>query len=196
MRPLRAGVAAPLLLALLLPGLGACTSLGSTGDKGFISGDGSVRVIDAADRDEPVSFEGESLTGEPLSSQDYLGKVLVVNRWWSGCDPCRVEMPMLSEVEAELGDKASVLGVNIRDSSPANGLAFMEGVGAEFPSIYDTKGRTGLAFAGKVPLASTPTTIVLDAEGRVAAVIAGEIPSKQTVIDVVDEIADDGTADG
>jgi thiol-disulfide isomerase/thioredoxin len=186
-------VAVPLLLALT-----ACTSLGATGDKGYISGDGSVRVIDAADRDEPVSFQGESLSGEPIDSEDYRGEVLVVNMWWSGCGPCRTEMPMLDELSSEVGDQATVLGVNVRDSSPANGLSFMKGVGADFPSIYDAKGKIGLAFAGKAPLASTPTTIVLDDKGRVAAVVAGPIPSKQTILDVVDDISGEasGTADG
>jgi len=184
-------VAVPLLLALT-----GCTSLGETGNKGYISGDGAVRVIDVADREDPVEFSGESLTGEPIDSKDYRGQVLVVNKWWSGCGPCRTEMPMLSEVSSELGDRASLIGVNVRDSSPENGLSFMKGVGADFPSVYDVKGKVGLAFAGKAPAASTPTTIFLDDEGRVAAVIAGPIPSKQTVLDVVDEIAGDGTADG
>ena len=189
------GVAVPLLLALSLA-LTGCTSLGETGDKGYISGDGSVRVIDAPDRGDPVSFEGESLTGKPISADDYRGKVLVVNKWWSGCGPCRTEMPMLTEAASEIGSDAAVVGINVRDSSPANGLAFMKDVGADFPSIYDPKGRAVLAFAGKAPAVAIPTTIFLDQEGRVAAVISGDVPSKQTVLDVVDEIASDGTTDG
>ena len=188
------GCAAPLLLALT-----ACTSLGETGDKGFISGDGQVRVIDPADRDDAVEFAGTSLTGDPIDSADYLGQVLVVNKWWSGCGPCRSEMPMLSQASQELGDDAAFVGINIRDSSAENGLAFMKGVGADYPSIYDPKGRAALAFAGKAPMAAIPTTIVLDAEGRVAAVISGDVPSKQTLLDVVEQVAgesSDGTADG
>ncbi|GAA1797711.1 hypothetical protein GCM10009795_049000 [Nocardioides hankookensis] len=187
------GVAAPLLLALT-----ACTSLGATGNKGYISGDGSVQVIDPADRDDPVTFSGTSLTGDPISSEDYLGKVLVVNKWWSGCGPCRTEMPMLGEVSPELGDRAAVLGINVRDSSPENGLSFMKRVGADFPSVYDVQGKVGLAFAGKAPMAATPTTIFLDDEGRVAAVITGPVPSKQTLLDVIDDVAGDdgGNSDG
>jgi thiol-disulfide isomerase/thioredoxin len=183
-------VAAPLLLALT-----ACTSLGETGDKGFISGDGQVRVIDASDRDRPVEFSGTSLTGEPIDSKDYRGRVLVVNKWWSGCGPCRSEMPMLSEASEDPGHDAAFLGIDIRDSSADNGLAFMKGVGADYPSIYDPKGRAALAFSGKAPMAAIPTTVVLDTEGRVASVISGPLPSKQTLLDVIDDVAD-GTADG
>jgi len=177
---------------LLLTG---CTSLEGTGDKGFISGDGTVRTIDAADRGKPIEFTGTSLTGKPIDVADYRGKVLVVNKWWSGCGPCRTEMPMLSEAASELGSDTAVLGVNIRDSSADNGLSFMKNVGADFPSVYDPKGQVALAFAGQAPMAAIPTTVVLDTEGRVAAVFSGDIPSKQTLLDVVDDVAN-GTADG
>lgn len=194
LRQMLVGLAAPLLLALT-----ACTSLGETGDKGFISGDGRVRVIEPADRDEPVEFAGDSLTGEPIDSTDYRGQVLVVNKWWSGCGPCRSEMPMLADASTELASAATFLGINIRDASADNGLVFMKKVGADYPSIWDVQGKAVLAFAGKAPMAAIPTTVVLDKQGRVAAVIAGEIPSKQTLVDVVEEIAAepaDGSADG
>jgi thiol-disulfide isomerase/thioredoxin len=178
------GVTAPLLLALT-----ACTSLGETGNKGFISGDGQVRVIPAADRDAPVHFSGTSLTGDPIDSDDYLGQVLVVNKWWSGCGPCRSEMPMLAEASKSLGDDAAFLGLNIRDSSTDAGLAFAKSAGVDYPSIWDVQGKAVLAFAGKAPMAAIPTTVVLDKQGRVGAVISGDVPGRQTLVDVVQEIA-------
>ena len=190
------------ILGVLAAGLllvTGCSSLDGTGDKGFISGEGTVRIIDPADRDDPVDLTGTSLTGDPIDAADSRGRVLVVNTWWSGCGPCRSEMPMLTQAAEELGDRADFLGINIRDSSASQGLAFMRGVGADYPSIYDPAGKAVLAFAGKTSLVSIPTTIVLDAEGRVAAVITGEIPSKQTLVDVVDQVADEaagGTTDG
>ena len=184
LRRMLVGVAAPLLLALT-----ACTSLGETGDKGFISGDGLVRVVEPSDRGEPVEFSGTSLTGDPIDSADYRGQVLVVNKWWSGCGPCRSEMPMLAKASTELAADAAFLGLNIRDASADNGLAFMKKVGADYPSIWDVQGKAALAFAGKAPMAAIPTTVVLDKQGRVAAVIAGEVPSEQTLVDVVEEIA-------
>jgi thiol-disulfide isomerase/thioredoxin len=177
-----------LLGCLLL--LTGCDSLQGTGDKGYISGDGKVRVVDAADRGEAIEdLRGESLTGDPVDLLDYRGKVVVVNTWWSGCGPCRTEMPMLGEAAKKLGSRAQFLGINIRDASAQQGRAFMAGVGAEYPSIYDPRGEAVLAFAGRASLAAIPTTIVLDEQGRVAAVISGEVPSEQTLVDVVEEVA-------
>jgi thiol-disulfide isomerase/thioredoxin len=194
-RAVRPLVGATLTCLLLLTG---CSSLGGTGDKGYISGDHSVRLIDDSDRSGPVDLTGDSLTGDPIDSADYEGKVVVVNVWWSGCGPCRTEMPMLAEASQELGDQVQFLGINIRDSSQSQGLAFSHDAGVEYPSIYDPNGQAMLEFSGKVSLVSTPSTVILDPEGRVAAVIAGDVPTKQTLLDVVDDVAGTAgtTADG
>lgn len=192
MRSLRSGLTLVLACVLLATG---CTSLQGTNDNGFIAGDQTIRVIDPDDRSGPVEFEGTSLTGEKIRSADYEGTVLVVNKWWSGCTPCIKEMPMLVNAAEELGDRAAFLGINIRDASADQGLAFMRSVGADYPSIWDVQGRAVLAFSGKAPMAAVPTTVVLDREGRVAAIVAGAISGERTFIDVVDQIASE-PADG
>ena len=86
---------------------------------------------------------------------------------------------------------------DLRDSSADQGLAFVKKAGVTYPSIYDVQGKAVLAFAGKAPMSAIPTTVVLDKQGRVAAVIAGELPSETTLVDVVEQIADEsGTTDG
>jgi thiol-disulfide isomerase/thioredoxin len=189
MKRFLSGALAAVLVALALTG---CSSLGSTGDKGYISGDGDIRVIDPAERGEPIDFAGESLTGDPISASDYRGQVLVVNKWWSGCGPCRSEMPMLTNAAKQLDGTASFLGINIRDSSADQGLAFMRRVGADYPSLYDPRGQAILAFAGEAPMNAIPVTVVLDRQGRVAAVVSGEVPGEQTLVDVVQQVADEG----
>ncbi|HYF73201.1 MAG TPA: TlpA disulfide reductase family protein [Nocardioides sp.] len=176
-------------VAACLLALTGCSSLGGTDDLQFIDDEGSIRIIAPEDRGDPIDFEGRTLTGDSVSSDDYRGKVLVVNKWWSGCGPCRSEMPLLAEAADELAPEAAFLGVNIRDPSADQGLAFMRSAGADYPSIWDVKGTTILAFSREVPMVALPATVVLDAEGRAAAVISGEIPSKQTLLDVVDEVA-------
>jgi thiol-disulfide isomerase/thioredoxin len=188
----RSFVGAALAALLLLTG---CSSLSGTGDKGYISGGGDVQIVDAADRGEPVDLTGESLTSEPVDVADYRGKVVVVNAWWSGCGPCRTEMPMLAKASVELRQQARFVGINLRDPSQSQGLAFSRGAGVEYPSIYDPSGKAMLAFSGKASMFSMPTTVVLDRDGRVAAVISGPIPSEQTLLDVVDDVAGT-TADG
>ena len=181
LRPVVAVVACLLALA-------GCSGLGSTGDKGFIAGNGAIVQIPEQERGEPVELTGDSLEGEPVDLTDLRGDVVVVNAWWSGCGPCRAEMPLLAELADELDD-AHVVGINIRDTSEAQGLQFQRRVGADFPSIWSPDGKALLAFHGKVNLASVPSTVVLDREGRPAAVISGEIPGKVSMRDLVEEVA-------
>lgn len=180
------------LLGCLLLLTSACTDSEGTNDGGYIEGDSQIAQIGADQRKEAVELSGETLDGEQLDVADYRGQVVVVNVWWSGCPPCRTEMPMLVEAEQELAEQdVAFVGVNIRDSSRDNGLAFERGLGVEYPSIFAPGGEALLSLAGINPR-TIPTTVVLDREGQIAAVISGPIPGKVTFTDVVEEIAAEG----
>jgi len=182
-------VCAALASALLLSG---CSSLDGTGSKGYISGDGAVQVIAAEDRGEPIDYAGQDLEGDPIAMSDFRGKPTVVNVWGSWCAECVAEAPDLVDAADELGDTANVVGLNIRDGSTAQALAHDRKYGVEYPSFYEPDGKALLAFPGVLSPRAVPATVVLDAEGRVAASVLGQIPSAQTLVDLVEEVAEDG----
>lgn len=174
--------AAALALAVgLVATLSACTNdplaeQYRAGDgKNFVAADG-LRVVEipAAERTEPIEFEGVLDVGGTTSSADYAGDVLVVNFWYAACAPCRVEAPVLeSASEAFEGQDVSFLGVNLYDGAEAS-RAFADTYGVSYPSALTTvDGSIKLAFAGQTPLNAVPVTLVLDREGRVAARIIG-----------------------
>jgi Thiol-disulfide isomerase and thioredoxins len=174
------------LLALgLVAGLAACTSdpladqYREGNDKGYIAADGfRVVEIPAAERTEPIDFEGVLDIGGTTTSDDYRGDVLVVNFWYAACAPCRVEAPILEEVhERFAADGVQFLGVNLYDGADA-ARAFAETYGVTYPSVLTTEdGSIKLAFAGQTPLSAVPVTLVLDREGRVAARVIGQVES-------------------
>jgi thiol-disulfide isomerase/thioredoxin len=180
-----------LLACLLLTG---CSSLDGTGDKGFVSGDGRVQVIDAAERDGAVALTGEDLDGEPLDLADLRGKPAVVLVWGSWCAPCRAEAPELVAADRELRGEAEFVGINVRDASTAQAKGFVRTFGVDYPSFYSPDGKALLSFSGTLSPNSIPATVVLDAEGRVAASILGSIPSTRTLVDVVHDVADGAEA--
>ncbi|MCW2768026.1 MAG: Redoxin domain protein [Nocardioides sp.] len=185
----------PAVLGLALASvllLAGCNSLGGTNSGGYIEGNGQVRQIAVADRADPVQLAGETLEGDPIDLADFRGQVVVVNVWWSQCGPCISEMAMLTRTAGEYAGKASFVGINTRDSSADNGLAFQRDRGVDYPSIYasgDKGGEALLAFDGRITVNAVPTTAILDKQGRVAAVINGPIPSQLTLTDVIDELA-------
>ncbi|TFD31567.1 TlpA family protein disulfide reductase [Cryobacterium cryoconiti] len=161
--------------------------------KGFIAGDGSWTEIPVAERGDPVTWGGADENGTPLSSDDFAGKVVVVNFWYASCAPCRAEAPALQELNKEFsGTDAHWVGVNVRDQA-ANATAFNESFGITYPSVMDVDtGSMQLAFSGSIPPNAVPTTLVLDRSGRVAARILGAV-SEPSILETLvrDTIAEE-----
>ncbi|MEF3402662.1 TlpA family protein disulfide reductase [Agromyces sp. CCNWLW203] len=157
--------------------------------KNYIAGDGTITVYDSADRSDPIEFSGETVEGEQYDSADDAGKVQVVNFWYAGCAPCRAEAPILQEVH-EAVDPADVsfVGVNVRDQA-GTAAPFEKDYGIGYPSVLDVEsGEAQLAFAGKVPPAAVPTTIVLDQDGRVAARVLGQLKDASILQTIIDDL--------
>lgn len=177
------------LLVLALVALTACSGSEGTGGKGYITGDGRVKQFAVADRGEPVELTGEDLDGNPIDLTDYRGKPVVITIWGSWCPPCTAEAPDVVNADEELGDRAQFVGINIKENSPANGRAFEDNYGVQFPSIYSPDSAALFAFPGKLSPKTIPGFAVLDAEGRVAATIIGVLPSTQTLVDLTLDVA-------
>lgn len=175
----------PLLIAMLAV-VSAC-GVSGTNQTGYITGDGRVTQWVPSHRGAPIKLAGTSLDGQHVDISADRGKVVVVNIWWSGCGPCRTEMPMLQAVSKQ--GAAAFVGINTRDNSADNGLAFERSVGVEYPSIYAPDGQALSAFNG-LP-GTTPVTVVLDRQGRVAAIVSGPIPSQTTLEDLITCAGDD-----
>jgi thiol-disulfide isomerase/thioredoxin len=173
--------------ALLLTGCVSDDGIAGEDGGGYISGDGTVLIIPAADRDEVPAWGGDTVDGATVDS-DAIDGVVVLNFWYAGCPPCRVEAPDLQAVYEEYSSDVTFLGVNIRDSAPS-ASAFESEFGVDYDSILDVSTRDVLsAFAGDVPPSAVPTTLVLDAQGRVAARISGLLPSQTTLADILDDV--------
>lgn len=189
------GAASALLAVAMIAGLAACTNdpladqYRAGDNKGFIAADG-LEVVEIAqgDRTEPIDFEGVLDTGDPVTSADYAGDVMVVNFWYAACAPCRVEAPLLEEAHQVFeGEDVAFLGINLSDGAEAS-QAFAETHGVSYPSALATvDGSIKLAFAGQTPLNAVPVTLVLDREGRVAARIIGRLSETSILQTIVRE---------
>lgn len=167
----------------------ACGGAPGTGDKGYVDARGVITQLAVTDRVKPGEVSGTTLEGDDLSLSDFSGKVIVLNVWGSWCPPCRKEAPTLAAAARELkADGVQFVGVNTKDSSPEQGLAFERRYDVPYPSFFDPSGRTLLAFSETLNPSAIPSTVVLDEEGRVAASILGEVRSQQTLVDLVQDV--------
>lgn len=179
-----------LLAGCLLLGTAGCSSSPRTGDKGYVGGEGVITRLAVADRDKPGAVSGTTLEGNKIALSSYAGKVVVVNVWGAWCPPCRAEATRLADAARELsGQDVVFVGINTRDASQDQGLAFQRRFTVPYPSIYDPSGRTLLAFRGTLTPTSIPSTVILDKQGRVAASVLGEVTSSTTLVDLVQDVA-------
>lgn len=192
----RAGITVILAVTLTLT---ACTSSDplaeqyrdGTGEN-YISGDGAVTILAEDSRSEPVAFGGPLDMGGVFDSGEFAGSVMVVNFWYAGCPPCRLEAPDLQSVSEQFAEEGVVfVGVNILDQAPT-ALTFAEEFGVTYPSIMDvTDGSVRLAFAGSVSPNAVPTTLVLDKEGRVAGRISGLLRDREILVSMIEGVLEE-----
>lgn len=192
MRLLRPLVAVLACLAVAA-GCSGAGNAGSTG--GYVSSDGTVTIVDPEDREKLPELSGTDLDGDPLSTDDFAGTVMVVNVWGSWCAPCRAEAPVLKELAETYADQAQFLGI-VNRSRDSAAIAFNETYGITYPSFSDDGGRLELQFVDSLPTQAIPTTWVIDAEGRVAARISDEVDAS-TLGGIIDDLlAESGAGSG
>jgi thiol-disulfide isomerase/thioredoxin len=175
-----------LLVALGLL-LGACSGqVDDTEGDGYIGGVKRITPVEPQDRVAMPELAGLDLNGDPISTADFEGKVLVVNLWGSWCPPCRKEAPVLREVSENLADQnVQFIGVLTKDK-PAAANAFNKKAGITYPSIVDEDGSLQLAFAKSLPSQAIPTTWIIDRNGKVAARIIDDNLTAKTLTDIID----------
>jgi thiol-disulfide isomerase/thioredoxin len=101
------------------------------------------------------------------------GKPMVVNFWFSTCEPCKREMPALSASSTKYASTVDFIGINPNDSREA-ATKFLKKYNITYPTFIDD--GTQLAEAGVVTF---PATFFLDSSGTIVARRAGEITAAE-----------------
>jgi len=197
MRALHLATAVALALTL-----GACAGSGDelaaqyregTGQN-YISGDGALTILAPDSRATPVEFGGSTDLGDTFTSADYAGDVIVVNFWYAGCPPCRLEAADLEAVYQQFKEQGVVfIGVNIMDQAPT-ALTFAEEFGVTYPTLLDANdGAVRLAFSGQIAPNAVPTTLVLDKDARVAARISGLLSDPDVLVGMIESVLEESS---
>ena len=128
------------------------------------------------------TFEFAELTALPGGSAvtpATSGRPMVVNFWFSTCEPCRREMPELAAAAAQWSGKVDFVGINPNDTVES-AMAFLDGNKVSYPNYLDRTGSQ-LSVSG---VGTMPTTFFLDATGTIVTMHAGEL----TAEDISDNI--------
>ena len=123
---------------------------------------------------EPFPFvELETLDGDTVSLSASENRPMVVNFWFSTCEPCKREMPALATAAAENEGSIDFIGINPNDGAES-ARRFLDEFGVVYPNYLDDGDQTA---AAKVAL--MPSTFFLAPDGTVVARESGELTADE-----------------
>jgi thiol-disulfide isomerase/thioredoxin len=100
------------------------------------------------------------------------GKPMVVNFWFSTCEPCKREMPALTAAAEAYGASVNFVGINPNDTTES-ASAFLTKYGIKYANYLDDGDQ--LAAVG---VTTMPTTFFINADGYIVKTRAGEITTE------------------
>jgi peroxiredoxin len=186
-------IAASLLAVTVLAGCTESPSFSSDGSNtGYVSGAGVYKEIAVADRKPAGSFTSTLETGTKVTSAQLLGTVHVLNFWYAGCGPCRVEAPRMEKAYRHYKGAVPFYGVDLYDQAPT-AQAFESAHKVTYQSMIDTNtAAVQYAYSAYVSPDAVPTTLVIDKHGRVAARVTGEVDEVSILTSLVDRVIAEG----
>lgn len=135
--------------------------------------EGDMRKLIVHKEPRPVSSRAfEDANGNAMTLADYQGKIVLLNFWATWCAPCRHEMPMLSELQTELGgDDFEVVTLSTgRGPLPAI-QKFFESINVDnLPMHRDPKAN----LAREMAVHGLPVTVLLNRDGQEIGRLIGD----------------------
>jgi thiol-disulfide isomerase/thioredoxin len=112
--------------------------------------------------------------GKLVNTEQWRGKVLVVNFWASWCPPCVEEMPTLDKLNAEFSSK-NVLIVGIGIDSPSNIREFLQNTPVSYPIVIGGLEGSNLSKQMGNAQGALPYTVFINANGQASSSKLGKI---------------------
>jgi thiol-disulfide isomerase/thioredoxin len=115
------------------------------------------------------------LNGAVVTSEQFKGKVVVVDFWATWCGPCRMEIPGYTQLVEKYGkDGLVVVGVSLDDAGVDVVRAFAKKLHMNYPVVMGND-EIQAAFGG---MEAIPTTFLIDRAGQVRDKKVGAEPTE------------------
>src|SRR5699024_261871 len=123
------------------------------------------------------NFELETIDGEKVALEDYLGEKVIVNFCATWCPPCRTEMLDMQKFHEETG--AQILAVNLIETEKSeDGVReFLEEYGVTFTVLSDEDNRVSTLYNAS----ALPTSYLINTKGEVHNIAIGALTYEMMV---------------
>jgi thiol-disulfide isomerase/thioredoxin len=126
--------------------------------------------------------------GKTMQLSSLKGKAVIVNFWATWCEPCKIEMPWLVELQKKYGPQGlQIIGVAVDDSEEKIISAFSHKMGVNYPVLQGTEKVADL-YGGVDGL---PTNFFLDRSGKVVDRVLGLV-SESVIEDAIKKSLEQG----
>jgi thiol-disulfide isomerase/thioredoxin len=106
----------------------------------------------------------QDLNGKPVRSDQFKGKIVIVDFWATWCPPCREEIPGYIELQKKYGNEGVVIvGVSLDQGGPAVVKPFAAKYQINYPLVMGDE-QIVAAFGG---VEGIPTTFLIDRSGQI-----------------------------
>jgi thiol-disulfide isomerase/thioredoxin len=114
------------------------------------------------DGEKISSFSAKDINGNKIKLKDLAGKIVVLNFWFIGCPPCRMEIPELNKIALQYANNPDVVFVAIALDYKSDIEPFIKTNPFGYHII-----ENGRMYADIYKINLYPTNVILDKEGKV-----------------------------
>ncbi|NBX30469.1 thioredoxin, partial [bacterium] len=125
---------------------------------------GAVRRLESVGK--PLTLTGTSIDGRTFSVEAFRGVPVLVHYWSTDCEPCKVDLAQIRELQAKYGPKKfGVVGVAL-DGDKAKLAKFLQAKPLPWPQLHEPGGLDS-RLAEEYGVLALPTMMLVDAKGNV-----------------------------
>jgi thiol-disulfide isomerase/thioredoxin len=139
-------------------------------------------VCTAKPKAAKLDFVMQDMNGKDVKFADLKGKVVMLNFWATWCGPCKVEIPMFTELQKQYRDQGLMfVGVSI-DDPPEALRAFADEYKMNYPILIGN-GREDVQNAFG-PMFGIPVTLLIARDGTICTRYLGPRPKERFERDI------------
>jgi len=117
-------------------------------------------------------------TGQPTTLAAFKGQVVLLNIWATWCEPCKIEMPSLEQLEKDVGPQGlKIVSVSIDEGGPDVVKQFARDYGLTFRILHDQSGRIQRIYQ----TTGVPESFVINRQGKIVKKVIGAADWDATV---------------
>ena len=124
---------------------------------------GALRRLQAVG--QPLNLSGTTIDGKKLSLRTFKGKPVLVHYWATWCEPCKVDIARIRELQEKYQSDIVVVGIAL-DGDKSSLQRFLQSKPLNWPQLYEPGGLDG-RLAEELGVLTLPTMLLLDKEGVV-----------------------------